>query len=307
MNTNKEIVMIALEDLIEHPRQEEFYGATRVDEGLAETIKLRGILQPLLVSEIIDDPENNGKYYIVAGHRRKICALSVGLTEAPCVIKKYDNLIEESMFDLLASNKQREKSKEQKTKEINALQQIICQIKKLRGNTSEDEDSEGSETTNSIDSEKKQLSEVQIGILKELEDASLDTAQIVADKLGLTRSEVERVIALCNDDYQQKWINKVSEMGLTPAKQKEAIIEWDRARKAYCDGEVSLNEAYRAVLNFKKDVEKQLKPTSPQPSPKERVKEKKKKEEKERPPFVCPCCSGEVNFEDVYKYVKSLK
>jgi len=67
---------------------------------LAESIKVHGIIQPLLVREI------NGQYQLIAGERRLRAAKLAGLTEVPVVIKELDD---QSMMEIaLVENIQRE-------------------------------------------------------------------------------------------------------------------------------------------------------------------------------------------------------
>ncbi|HOP74502.1 MAG TPA: ParB/RepB/Spo0J family partition protein [Bacillota bacterium] len=67
---------------------------------LAESIKVHGIIQPLLVREI------NGQYQLIAGERRLRAAKLAGLDEVPVVIK---DLTDQSMMEIaLVENIQRE-------------------------------------------------------------------------------------------------------------------------------------------------------------------------------------------------------
>lgn len=50
---------------------------------LANSIKIHGIIQPLVVNE------DNGKYMIIAGERRFRAAKLINLEKVPCVVKKY--------------------------------------------------------------------------------------------------------------------------------------------------------------------------------------------------------------------------
>ena len=50
-------------------------------EGLAQSIRANGILQPLIVREL-----ENGKYELVAGERRLRAARLIGMTKVPCII-----------------------------------------------------------------------------------------------------------------------------------------------------------------------------------------------------------------------------
>ena len=80
----QEVMMIDVEDLI--PSQDNFY---RVDDSLKRSVEIVGILQPLLVS----GPEN-GKYRVIAGHRRRLAALSLvkegneSRRYVPCIYKR---------------------------------------------------------------------------------------------------------------------------------------------------------------------------------------------------------------------------
>lgn len=67
---------------------------------LADSIKIHGIIQPLLVREI------DGKYQLIAGERRLRAAKLAGLTEVPVVIKE---MSEQAMMEIaLVENLQRE-------------------------------------------------------------------------------------------------------------------------------------------------------------------------------------------------------
>ncbi|MCR5484779.1 MAG: ParB/RepB/Spo0J family partition protein [Clostridiales bacterium] len=70
-------------------------------EGLADSIRLNGIIQPLSV-RLRDD----GKYELIAGERRLLAARTVGLTCIPCILMKADD--ELSAVYALIENLQRQ-------------------------------------------------------------------------------------------------------------------------------------------------------------------------------------------------------
>lgn len=70
-------------------------------EGLVESVKQYGILQPLLVRR-----KGNNKYELVAGERRYRAAISVGLEEIPVVIRELAD--EEALQLAILENLQRE-------------------------------------------------------------------------------------------------------------------------------------------------------------------------------------------------------
>ncbi|MGM9424583.1 ParB/RepB/Spo0J family partition protein [Hydrogenophaga sp. MI9] len=82
---------------------------TRMDEGalyeLAESIKAQGIMQPILVRQLLDGP-NAGKYEIIAGERRFRASKLAGLSEVPVLVRDVPNEAAAAMA--LIENIQRE-------------------------------------------------------------------------------------------------------------------------------------------------------------------------------------------------------
>jgi ParB family transcriptional regulator, chromosome partitioning protein len=82
---------------------------TRMDEGalyeLAESIKVQGIMQPILVRKL-DSGNNAGKYEIIAGERRSRAAKLAGLEEVPVLVRNVPNEAAAAMA--LIENIQRE-------------------------------------------------------------------------------------------------------------------------------------------------------------------------------------------------------
>ena len=82
---------------------------TRMDEGalyeLAESIKVQGIMQPILVRQLHEGP-NAGKYEIIAGERRSRAAKLAGLDTVPVLVRNVPNEAAAAMA--LIENIQRE-------------------------------------------------------------------------------------------------------------------------------------------------------------------------------------------------------
>jgi ParB family chromosome partitioning protein len=82
---------------------------TRMDEGalyeLAESIKVQGIMQPILVRQLHEGP-NAGKYEIIAGERRSRAAKLAGLDTVPVLVRDVPNEAAAAMA--LIENIQRE-------------------------------------------------------------------------------------------------------------------------------------------------------------------------------------------------------
>ena len=82
---------------------------TRMDEGalyeLAESIKAQGIMQPILVRQLIEG-DHSGKYEIIAGERRFRAAKLAGLDSVPVLVRDVPNEAAAAMS--LIENIQRE-------------------------------------------------------------------------------------------------------------------------------------------------------------------------------------------------------
>jgi len=82
---------------------------TRMDEGalyeLAESIKAQGIMQPILVRQLLDGA-SQGKYEIIAGERRFRAAKLAGLDSVPVLVRDVPN--EDAAAMALIENIQRE-------------------------------------------------------------------------------------------------------------------------------------------------------------------------------------------------------
>ncbi|RKM56810.1 ParB/RepB/Spo0J family partition protein [Butyrivibrio sp. CB08] len=70
-------------------------------EELVESIKLNGILSPVLVR-----PDNKGGYEMISGHRRMHAALLIGLEELPAIVREMSD--DEATIVMVDSNVQRE-------------------------------------------------------------------------------------------------------------------------------------------------------------------------------------------------------
>lgn len=129
----QEITNIDVYDLV--PSQDNFY---HVDDTLKRSIELVGVLQPLLVSR-----QEDGKYKVIAGHRRRLAVLSLleeGKEEmrfVPCVFKKEDV---RDRLALIMANRFRDKTDWEKMMEAIQAEELAKELKKeygLNGRTRE--------------------------------------------------------------------------------------------------------------------------------------------------------------------------
>jgi ParB family chromosome partitioning protein len=102
-NTEARIVMI--DRLSPNPDQPRKVFDPEGDDELAQDVKMRGILEPLIVRPIGED-ENGTLYQIVAGERRYRAALKAELPDVPVIIKTYTD--REAKLTSLVENLQRQ-------------------------------------------------------------------------------------------------------------------------------------------------------------------------------------------------------
>lgn len=109
-------------DLKPNPCNIRIYGTEPVDIDLMENIKDCGLKENLVIR-----PEGT----LISGHRRWKALKELGYTTVPCIIRIYDSELEERK-DLLAYNKQREKTYSQKINESDEYKAIFEEEAKQR-------------------------------------------------------------------------------------------------------------------------------------------------------------------------------
>jgi protein gp37 len=100
----------------------EIYGAEEADPDLVDSIRHRGILDPLVIRE-----DNT----ILSGHRRCVAAKALGLDRVPVRVVAFDDQADEEEA-LIEWNRQREKTFDQKMRESKCLERIIAARAKAR-------------------------------------------------------------------------------------------------------------------------------------------------------------------------------
>ncbi len=79
--TENKIIMIPQGEILPNPNQPRRRFDYEELEGLAQSIRSNGILQPLLVRM-----QENGRYELIAGERRLRAARLIGLNKVPCIV-----------------------------------------------------------------------------------------------------------------------------------------------------------------------------------------------------------------------------
>ena len=213
------------EDLI--PSKDNFY-STEDTEKLKQSIKVLGILQPLLIEE------RNGKDYILAGHSRRKCCLELieegmdRFRKVPCVYKPKIELSTASEEDeiirkiiIIQSNTYREKTDWEKMTEALQMEELV---KELREKT----DLEGK--TREIVSDLIGVSSTQIGRYHSI---SNNLSERLADAFRQNKLNISTAaeLASLNEKYQTKaceLLENAGQLALNDAKLLKAQQEQER-------------------------------------------------------------------------------
>jgi len=86
--SKSENTKVSINDLVRNRYQPRKYFSKENIEELSNSIKERGVIQPIVVRP---DKKNEGKYEIIAGERRWIASQNAGLHEVPVVIFNIDD------------------------------------------------------------------------------------------------------------------------------------------------------------------------------------------------------------------------
>lgn len=97
-----EVRMIPVSQIVEDPEQPRRDMDPESLQGLADSLRQHGMLQPIVVKPL----HNVNMYQIVIGERRWRAAQMAGLFEIPCIVREVDP--EEALTDQLIENLQRE-------------------------------------------------------------------------------------------------------------------------------------------------------------------------------------------------------
>lgn len=80
------VLMLQVNDIVPNHLQPRKHFNEEALEDLANSIRVHGVIQPVVVSEI-----SKGRYELIAGERRWRASKKAGLSEIPAVVKEVDN------------------------------------------------------------------------------------------------------------------------------------------------------------------------------------------------------------------------
>lgn len=216
------VFMVDAYDMI--PSKENFY---HVDTALKRSIELVGILQPCIVKKPV-----NGKYDVIAGHRRRLASLALveegkeQFRYIPCMYKKEDTA---DKLAIIMANSFRDKTDFEKMIEIVQLKDLVKDLKReysLPGRVREMQQ----ELTGITESQISRYEAIYNNLEKELME-EFKTGKLIFT-VAVEVSGMER-------EWQLKAYNKLlgnGELSLAEAKQMKKQIEAEKQ----CPGQMEL-------------------------------------------------------------------
>jgi ParB family chromosome partitioning protein len=127
-NTDLKIEYLNINDLI--PSEKNFYNTEKIDD-LKTSIELTGIKQNLIVKAL-----DNGKYKVIAGHRRRLACLALvaeGKTEfetVPAQVLRGIDDVREELIMLMTNSTTRQLNNYEKTKQAERISKLLAELKK---------------------------------------------------------------------------------------------------------------------------------------------------------------------------------
>ena len=117
---------LRLNQIIDHPINHSIY-QDNFDDDLVESVRLNGVLNPITVCK-----HPGGSFVCLSGHRRRQAAKLAGLTEIPVVLLRDEMPEYEQVIFVVESNRQRDKTTEQKARETSELAKARAIAAKIR-------------------------------------------------------------------------------------------------------------------------------------------------------------------------------
>lgn len=284
-NAPQEIINIDVKDLI--PSQDNFY---HVDDELKRSIELVGVLQPLLVSK----PEN-GKYKVIAGHRRRLAVLSLleeGKEEmrfVPCVFKKEDV---RDRLALIMANRFRDKTDWEKMMEAIQAEDLAKELKKeysLNGRTRE------------VLAEITGVTEAQLGRYKSIYN-NLSSRLMKYFKENVINVSVAVELCGMSTEGQEKAADQVEEAGTLSLTEAREMKQQEEAGKEM-PGQMSFTEDILPGVTGKGEEEHAEEEETPTEGTEEATEGEEDGEEYEdpQPESVISLCYSCENYETCHE------
>jgi hypothetical protein len=243
---------IKIKEIANNPLQKEIYGEIEIDEDFLLSIKDRGIIQPLLITDTMTFGADNKEYSehphtIIAGHRRLMAAKEADFKTVPCQIKLYENEAEATL-DFLSSNKFREKNDYIRRQEYLAYYQKLCHLGKLR---------QGSGLYTDTIFENEEFCHL-VKTLKIEKGKPLNLVEILQNITGFSKHQQDYLKVIYSDPWLEGKLEKWRKLGIQPDDEDKVWKVWKEVREKCDNKTVTFRDAHDSLNELVKKTEKAL-------------------------------------------------
>ncbi|MCJ7616002.1 MAG: ParB N-terminal domain-containing protein, partial [Desulfobacterales bacterium] len=238
-------------ELKPHKTNTQIYGTEIVDADLVESIKNKGILEPIVILE--DDT-------ILSGHRRWLAAKELKLERVPCRSMSFSDELDEKEA-LIEFNRQRSKTYSQRMNEADLLTSVYSErAKKRHSDLSYREHTNKSEAVLTSAPPKQNDTDVR------------KTRDIVAEKVGLkkdTYTKVKKVwdTAKSGDTYAKSLVEKLDKKEVTANEAHNRIKTFQEApepvKKRIVEEDMTAKEAIKEIKKEERIEQKKIQQQTP--------------------------------------------
>lgn len=226
-------------DLKPHHVNKDIYGLEVVDTDLVESIKNKGILEPLV---ILDDNT------ILSGHRRWLAAKELKLERIPCRSMSFSDELDEKEA-LIEFNRQRSKTYSQKMNEADLLTVIYSERAKKKMIEASHPEKRGNVEVATLPQQPEQE------VLKDSAHVN-KTREIVADKVGMKSTTYRKAksvwdTAKTGDAYAKSLVEKLDKEDVSANEAAKRIRVYQEApepiKQKIIKNDMSSKEATKAI------------------------------------------------------------
>jgi DNA modification methylase len=251
-------------ELKPHKTNVDIYGTEPVDADLVESIKNKGILEPLV---IVDGN------IILSGHRRWLAAKELKLKKIPCRSMSFSDELDEKEA-LIEFNRQRKKTYSQLMNEADMIEDIV----KARNKAKQSELASGAHLKESDKQVPLTSAEA------EPKRSDNETREIVSDKIGISRDKYIKVkkvwdTAKTGDTYAKSLVDKLDKKEVTVNEAANRVKAFNEApghiKEKIIKEDLSAKEATAVVKKEEKKEQLQIKKEKFKQQSRESIKENK--------------------------------
>lgn len=256
---------IPVEQFTEHPENSLLFNSSWKDDTILEnSIKINGILVP-----IIANLHSDGELRVVSGHRRLLCANNLEIKTVVTEIRELSE--EQELMYLFASNVARDMKDAAKIRFFKLMNQLLCQKEGYI------DFSTAYENENIDDELKRTLAPF---VPFEVLEGFTSRYEIMGAVTGFNERLQKTLVRVCDDKYRKRTIDNVRKIKGFAKKADELQDIWENLEKSVLNGEISLLEVDKEVVNLNKQIESLLRGKAPKEKAEKTPKQPKQKAEK---------------------------